>query len=177
MNIFILDSEINKSAQYHVDKHVVKMILESAQLLCSAHHVRYNFDGDIGHTLSPTERKKVSNNPHTRAPYKPTHLNHPCAIWVRKSTGNYNYLYELATELNKEYTYRYNKSHKSYDTVISKLPKFYSDNETITDFALCMPDQYKTIDPVFSYRKYYKAEKSHLASWKNRPVPEWWNDY
>jgi len=175
MNIFILDKDSTTNARYHVDKHVVKMILESAQLLCTAHHVAYHFPEKQGF-LSPAERKQVAASPHIKIPYKPTHLNHPCAIWVRESTENYKYLLHLATDLNAEYGFRYGKMHKSYTEVIEKLPKFYTDNTNKTDFALCMPEQYKSSDPVESYRKYYKAEKAHLASWKNREVPEWWDD-
>lgn len=177
MNIFILDDNIEKSAQYHVDKHVVKMILESAQLLCTSHHVRYNFVGNIGHKLSSDELKKVKANKNPNVPYAVTHPNHPCAIWTRASSSNYNYLWTLAFELNNEYQYRYGKTHKSWDQVIINLPDFYTDDIELTPFALAMPDEYKTNSAVESYRNYYKKAKSHIASWKNRPIPEWWNDY
>lgn len=88
MNIFLLDYDVKKCAQSHVDKHVVKMILETAQLLCGAHHV-------IGTT--------------DNIPYKLSHKNHPCSIWVRESLTNYLYLCELGLELCYEYTYRYGK--------------------------------------------------------------------
>ena len=96
MNIFLLDTDTKKCAQYHCDKHVVKMILETAQLLCGVHHM---------------------TNQITEAPYKLSHRNHPCSIWARESLSNYLYLCELGLELCKEYTYRYGKRHKSQDVI------------------------------------------------------------
>jgi hypothetical protein len=151
MNIFFLDNDVRKCAQYHNDKHVVKMILETAQLLCGAHWV---VGGD--------------------APYKLSHKNHPCSIWVRESLSNYLLLCELGLELCNEYTYRYGKRHKSQEViewcVVNKL--------NITDIGLteqpmAMPDQYKTNSVVESYRNYYIGDKSGFASWKNREVPNW----
>ena len=98
MNIFILDKDVKKCAQYHCDKHVVKMILETAQLLCGVHHVTAH---DTAHV-----------------PYKLSHKNHPCAIWARESFSNYVYLCELGLELCKEYTHRYGKRHKSLDVIL-----------------------------------------------------------
>ncbi len=99
MNIFFLDWDVKKSAEYHCDKHVVKMILETAQLLCGAHHV--------------TDQVPTKYPPSTlQVPYKLSHKNHPCAIWTRESLSNYLYLCELGLELCKEYTYRYGKRHK-----------------------------------------------------------------
>ena len=80
MNIFYLDSDIELNAKYHNDKHVVKMILESAQLLCGVHWY-------LGRS----------------APYKFSHKNHPCSIWTRSSINNYNYLCKLGKALCKEY--------------------------------------------------------------------------
>lgn len=150
MNIFILDKNIAKCAEYHVDKHVVKMILEYAQL------------------LSTTVRVSGID-----AGYKATHINHPCAKWCRESLANWKYLKNLAKVLNTEYGFRYGKSHKSW-SVIQELPEPNIPDIGVTPFALAMPDQYKTSDPVQSYRNYYIGEKRHLASWKKRAQPEWW---
>lgn len=157
MNIFILDDNPLISAVQHVDKHVVKMILEHAQLMCTAHHLHP--DTDI--------RYKI--------PYKATHVNHPCAKWVRESKENYQYLYNMTFELNKEYRYRWGRSvnHKSWDAVVD-LP--YPDIPSIglTPFALAMPDKYKIgNNPVLSYRSYYNNEKRDLFKWSNRPRPDW----
>jgi len=152
MNIFLLDENLEKCAQYHVNRHVVKMILESAQLLCSAHH--------ICGELEP--------------PYKLAHKNHPCSIWVRKSLSNYLYLCELGLELSKEYTFRYGKHHKSTDVIqwcLNNLPNIPDIGFTFP--ALAMPEQYKSNSYVESYRKYYIYEKNKIADWKNREIPYW----
>jgi len=151
MNIFILDLNHEKNAQYHADKHVVKMILESAQLLSSA--VRMS-GIDAG--------------------YKLTHKNHPCAIWTRESLSNWLWLHDLTMALNDEYRYRYNKkvNHKSYDMAMS-LPLPNINDIGMTTFRQAMPDEYKDNDVVKAYRAYYIGEKSHLFSWKNREIPEW----
>ena len=153
MNIFILDTDTKKCAQYHCDKHVVKMILETAQLLCGVHHM---------------------TNQITEAPYKLSHRNHPCSIWARESLSNYLYLCELGLELCKEYTYRYGKRHKSQDVIewcLINKPNI-ADKE-FTEPARAMPDEYKSNCVVESYRNYYMGEKSKIAVWKNRETPEW----
>ena len=153
MNIFLLDTDTKKCAQYHCDKHVVKMILETAQLLCGVHHM---------------------TNQITEAPYKLSHRNHPCSIWARESLSNYLYLCELGLELCKEYTYRYGKRHKSQDVIewcLINKPNI-ADKE-FTEPARAMPDEYKSNCVVESYRSYYMGEKSKIAVWKNRETPEW----
>lgn len=156
MNIFFLDTDVRKCAEYHVDKHVVKMILETSQLLCGAHHVT-NSGYDI--------------------PYKLSHKNHPCSIWVRESLSNYLYLCELGLELCREYTYRYGKRHKSQDVIewcVTNKVKIC--DKGFTEPAKAMPDEYKVKDVVESYRNYYRGAKSGFASWKNREVPEWYEE-
>ena len=151
MNIFFLDNDVRKCAQYHNDKHVVKMILETAQLLCGAHWV---VGGD--------------------APYKLSHKNHPCSIWVRESLSNYLLLCELGLELCNEYTYRYGKRHKSQEVIEwCVVNKLNIPDIGLTEQPMSMPDQYKTNSVVESYRNYYMGEKSGFASWKNREVPNW----
>lgn len=154
MNIFLLDYDVKKCAQSHVDKHVVKMILETAQLLCGVHHVTGTVDG---------------------IPYKLSHKNHPCSIWVRESFTNYLYLCELGLELCYEYTYRYGKRHKSQDIIewcVVNKPNIL--DKGFTAPAKAMPDEYKVSDPVQSYRNYYCGAKSGFASWKNREIPNWY---
>ena len=154
MNIFILDYDVKKCAEYHVDKHVVKMILETAQLLCGVHWVSGG-----------------------NAPYKLSHKNHPCAIWARESLTNYLYLCELGLELSREYTYRYGKKHKSQEVIewcIDNKPNIV--DKGFTEPAKAMPDEYKVKSVVESYRNYYLGAKSGFASWKNRETPEWYNN-
>ena len=136
MNIFFLDENPTLSAKYHVDKHVVKMILETAQLLCSVHHVTDQVTDQV--------------------PYKLSHKNHPCAIWARESLSNYLYLCELGLELGKEYTYRYGKKHKSIEVIewcIVNKPNI--PDIGFTTPAMAMPDEFKVDSVVESYRNYY----------------------
>jgi hypothetical protein len=154
MNIFILDLDPVLNAQYYVNKHIVKMPLESSQLLCSAHH------------MTGTDKNII--------PYKLTHPNHPSAKWTRQSIDNYFWLCKLSMELCLEYTYRYGKRHACQRVVewsINNLPRI---NETgLTPFALAMPDEYKCECPVKSYRNYYNGGKKHLFVWTKREVPHW----
>jgi len=157
MNIFVLDYDIDKCVKYHNDKHCVKMILEYAQLLCGVHHM-VGTDIDI--------------------PYKLSHKNHPCSIWVRECIENYIWLCDLALELSKEYTYRYGRRHKTQDVIewcIINKPNL-KENGDLTEFAMAMPDECKIGDVVESYREYYKTIKKHIAVWKNRKTPIWYGE-
>lgn len=156
MNIFYLSPDAEECARYHVDKHVSKMILESAQLLCTAVNI--------------CAGKQAS-------PYKTTHVNHPCSIWVRQSNLNAVWLYSLMSELNKEYYFRYGKHHLSYlkleEAKIFNMILQYIPSGNFTTPALAMPDEYKTNDPVESYRTYYREAKQHLHKWTKREQPKW----
>ena len=154
MNIFILDKEVEKCAEYHCDKHVIKMILESAQMLSAV--VRLN-----GHDIG----------------YKLTHKNHPCTIWARESLSNYNWLVRLTRLLNYEYRYRYDKdiNHKSYD-LVKTLPIPDLPDIGLTPFAQAMPEQYKNKNAVKAYRDYYINEKSSFLTWTKRKKPKWMNN-
>jgi hypothetical protein len=140
----------------HNDRHVVKMIVETAQLLSTAHHL-------AGLDLDLTEL------------YKQTHINHPCSKWARESIDNYVWLCDLGMELCYEYTFRYGKIHKTQE-MLQVLRDFRPNlrNVGLTPWALAMPDYCKHFGlAVESYRKYYVMEKQHLAKWKNREVPFW----
>ena len=178
MNIFILDEDITRCAEYHVDKHVVKMILESAQLLCTAHWID-KYVGYAPRKLTSEEwefvrfRKQQEPRPF---PYLPTMHNHPCSIWVRESLDNYEWLYNLAYELNEEYGHRYGKSHKSMHDVIVKLPDIDLPSIGLTPFAQAMPDELKGTDTVQAYRRFYHKDKATFANWTKRNKPHWWNE-
>lgn len=160
MNVFYLAKNTKECATYHVDRHTTKMILETAQLLSTAHHV---LDGH--------------NAP--KGIYKKTHVNHPSAIWARKSAANYNWLYCLFTDLCEEYTHRYDKKHltetKMRDTGILNLPPWgIAWDVPFTEPPQCMPDQYKVPnDSIAAYRNYYRDGKAHLLQYTNRNKPEW----
>lgn len=152
MNIFYVDENPVIAAQMLCDKHVVKMILESAQLLCSVHYFYTS-------SYQPV--------------YKLTHKNHPCSIWARTSVANYVWLCQHGLALCEEYTNRYGKIHKSEAVIrdcYSHIPSIPDDH--FTKPPLAMPDLYKSDDPVESYRKYYLGEKMGFATWKTKP-PYW----
>lgn len=155
MNIFILDEDVKLAAQYHCDKHVVKMILETAQILSTA--LRENgYDGDDI--------------------YRATHKNHPCVKWATESRENFLWLCKLGLELAYEYEFRYEKWHKSA-RVISQCIRY---NTLIpegkqTPFPQAMPDKYKSENVVQAYRDYYIGEKKDFATWKKRDKPFWFN--
>jgi hypothetical protein len=179
MNIFYLDKSPEKAAQAHFDKHVVKMILESAQLLSTAHRV---LDGEEYIELNRTgARMKRWRHPapaFDEALYKATHYNHPSAIWVRQSAANYKWLYQLFLELMKEYTYRYGKYHASERLIhyLELLPVNIPDSE-FSEPTPAMDIQYIIPgDSVASYRNYYKQTKMHLKAYTRRSEPEWLTD-
>lgn len=139
------------------DKHIPKMVLESAQMLSTAQRV-------LG------EEEDIL--------YKIAHKNHPCSIWVRENTQNYLWLYEHFDALAQEYHKRFERSHLSWDklgVILMRLPDRLRRSEQMTPPALAMPDQYKETCPYQSYRNYLVAEKNGFAKWeRGTPKPFWW---
>jgi hypothetical protein len=156
MNIFYLDNDPEIAAHYHCDKHVVKMILETAQLLCTAHH-------ELG---SGTDEM-----------YKSTHKNHPSAVWVRASVEHYEWAYSLFVSLLEEYTSRYKKEHKTSRLVdvLKEIPYKLQSNGFIHP-PQCMPDAYKHKDTVKAYISYYTNEKSAIAKYMYSDTPKFMRD-
>ena len=152
MNIFYLDKDPIAAAVVQYNKHVVKMILESAQMLCAAHHILGNPD-DV--------------------PYKLAHKNHPCTIWVRENSLHYDWLYEHMMALGDEYTARYNKTHMSIDKCkhLNIHPKNIP-HETFEQPPQCMPDEYKDECSVQAYWNYYIGEKHVVANLKTEKLYE-----
>lgn len=152
MNIFVVDYNPVRAAKMLCDKHVVKMPLESAQILCSAFE-----------TCKP--------------PYKRTHINHPCSVWARSSRQNYQWLIQHALALCDEYTYRYGKIHKSREVILwcaKNVSKIAFPRKGRTRFVPCFDPKYQIGNVVESYREYYRHEKSRIATWKrDRPAPAW----
>ena len=149
MNIFLLDYDHETCARYHCDKHVVKMPLETTQMLCTVNW-RYNQE----------------------APYKPVHQKHPCTLWAGETVNNYRWLWKLGISLCKEYTFRYNRVHACEKILaIVKDPPVELTNTGLTKFAQAMPDEYKNADVIKAYHQYYNGEKKRLAVWKKRKTP------
>ena len=145
MNIFYLHKNPIKAAQYQYNKHVVKMILESAQMLCAAHHV-------IGNPDDP--------------PYKLAHKNHPSTIWVRESIFHYDWLWNHMMALGDEYTKRYGKTHLSI-TKMNDYEMYWAPlgmpSPEFKQPPQAMPDEYKHKDSIIAYWQYYIHGKSHIA--------------
>lgn len=183
MNIFYLDYDTKACAEMHIDKHVVKMILEYAQLLSTAHRV---LDGVLTDGVSQSGRKRkqyVLSDKRDEVLYSATHINHPSAVWVRADAAHYAYLYKLFVDTCDEYTYRYGKIHAT-DTKLRKLLKAQPKNIHLSHKTKiwhgptpAMPDECKIPgDNVASYRKYYIDKKVNMAKWTNREPPQWFID-
>ena len=169
MNLFFLDIDPKKCAEYHCDKHVVKMIIELVQMLYTAHRV-------LNSELPPGAYQLHSKN-------------HPTCVWIRKSLENYTYAAQVAVELGKEYTHRYSKIHSSgphAEWLLNNIPKFdqkvdyinepiFSSNTIagVTPVPLAMPEDSMLEDTIKSYRRYYLLHKVRFAKWTRRDVPHW----
>ena len=156
MNIFYLHRDPYKAAEYQYNKHVVKMILESAQMLCTAHH-HYDENTDV--------------------PYKKAHYNHPSTIWVRQNKNHYRWLFNHMKALGEEYTDRYGKTHLSIIKCKEPLSKYPvgTPNGAFEQPPQAMPDEYKDPCSVQAYWNYYIGEKFNIAHkdetiYKARPL-------
>lgn len=160
MNIFFLDWNPEKAAIYHCDKHVIKMINESAQILSTAHYV--------------LNRNFYLQNQDSFMKF--THINHPCCKWAQESTENYLWLRELLANLLKEYEYRYEKKGKFEKArKVLEMPPPSIEKREMTTPPSAMPDFCKISDNVVeNYRYYYINCKKHFATWKKREKPDWW---
>lgn len=158
MQIFILDVDIKKNAEYYVDRHVCKIQTEIAQCLCTVYK---QFEFNIPDFL-----------------YKETHAKHPCVLWLKESKQNFGYGISLGLALHDEYNYRYPKNGKYqkekflFNWLKNNIPENL-ENKGLTPFAQAIPEQYKQENVIQAYRQYYKEEKKHLFKWTNREVPEW----
>ena len=160
MNIFYFYKSPTLSAQAQPDKMLVKMPLETAQMLCTAHRI---LDGD-----EYADQEGL---------YKEAYINHPCTIWARESSANYWWLYEHFIALGAEYTHRYGKIHASVDKLwkpLFTMPKNIYKG-AMTPLAQAMPEEYKDENPIVAYRNYCINEK-HYAKWeRGRDKPSWWH--
>jgi len=167
LNIFYLARDPATAARYHCDKHVVKMIVESAQLLSTAHRV---LDGDEKGKL-PDARDAVL--------YRATHKNHPSAIWTRSNVDHYRWVHDLLYYLIWEYKSRYglDKHHKCQDLQPYLLDAPHNIQFTEwQDPPQCMPEDVQQKDPVQAYRDYYAKYKSDFALWRWGDTPGWWDE-
>lgn len=151
MNIFYLHPEPVVAATMQHDKHVVKMILETTQILSTV-HARY------GHNVG----------------YKPTHANHPSTRWAGDSVAHYQWLFRHAQGLCREYTHRYGRTH-ACEAVLRALERPPTGLHTAgwVQPPQCMPDEFKVDgDSVAAYRKYYLGAKVVQSNWTRRARPD-----
>jgi hypothetical protein len=152
MNIFAVDRDPGVAARALCDRHVVKMTLETAQILCTVVH-------GLG----------------GRAPYKPTHARHPCVMWAGARRANYDWLVEHGLALAAEFRRRFGGVHKSERVIewaAERGPKIKGRRQS---FVQTMPEIYRGNDPVEAYRRFYRGEKARFATWRapSHP-PRWW---
>jgi hypothetical protein len=193
MNLFILHLDPKLGAQYHADKHVVKMLLEACQLLYGVHWVvAYPELLNYRYSVKLSEEQKKLSVPESLldAPrslsrpdepgFRPVHLHHPCAQWVRESVGNYYWACQLAIALADEYIYRYgSKDSKVHSCqahakwLFENIPDLASFEQT--EFVQAMYDEFKCEDAVEAYRAYYRGSKGErgLLHYTRREMPEW----
>lgn len=169
MNIFVVSETPEEAARMLCDQHVVKMILESFQLLATV----LRFHGAPESCLPRTSKD---------TPFRPTHVHHPCAVWTRSTRGNFDWLVRHVEGLCAEYTVRYGKQHalERWIDAVRYGRKYVPDGPT-TEFARAMPEPYKNAHTtVDAYRAYYRFEKAKFArwcipercpSWFSSPVP------
>ena len=171
MNLFILDNDPIKAAQLQCDKHVVKMIVESAQMLSTAHRmldgVQTRRKSQSGKTMSkywelPDDREAVL--------YKAVHMGQPCTVWTMQNDNNYRWHYDHFSALCREYTYRYDKTHATQTKLKSYLMKLPNNIKEgwkyqMTPFALAMKAEPQCInenDIVQSYKDYYQTKQDRF---------------
>ena len=174
MNIFYLNKDPSIAALMHNDKHCVKMILESAQMMCTAHRELDQFylpNADDEYIFTQIGIMKDNRD----VVYKMAHFNHPCSKWVRYSSSHYEYLYKLFVSLCDEYTYRYGKVHLT-DKKLRVLLKNNPVNIPDAGFKeppQCMPMVYKHEDTITAYRTYYMKAKKSFMHYTKRETPLW----
>ena len=188
MNIFYLNNDPKICAEMHLDKHVVKMILEYAQLLSTAHRV---LDGTVSTRLSKSGRKQQYYplaDERDNFLYSATHVNHPSAVWVRYSYENYEWLYKLFIALLDEYTHRYGRIHATARLIdaLYTPPIHIPKGIGFTEPTPAMPNEVKVlrevatdryeINSIESYHKYYIHNKVHIAKWTKREIPLWYSE-
>lgn len=156
MNIFVLHRDPKIAAIHACDQHVVKMVTETAQILSTVCHAHG-----------------------APAPYRRTHVGHPCVRWAGMSRENYRWLWRHGMALAREYTHRYGKRHKAELALLElQIPPERVPTGTRTPFEQCMPKEYQVPgDAVTAYRRFYTGDKSRFARWSRvRKPPRWYTE-
>ena len=175
MNIFYLSNCPVAASKYLLDKHIVKMPLETVQLLSTAHRV---LDGERKQIIRNGRKKTVFSLPSHLDDlfYSATHINHPSCVWTRSSVANYRWLYSYLVAMCEEYTSRYGKTFAFVKSGLVDALQMEPTNIVMGDFSaplLAMPEHYKNNDAIEAYRQYYAGDKWRFAKWKHGDIPEW----
>jgi len=178
MIVFYLDKDPKVCAEMHCDKHVVKMIIEYAQLLSTAHRV---LDGTMyqGKTANNRniKRWRLTDTVLENNVYKASHINHPSGIWTRATKANYEYMFRLWSALCQEYTHRYGRIHltqSKLEHIICNTPSNIPEGD-LTEIPQAMPNDAKLPNVIEAYRNYYRIYKRGFAKWTKRQIPEWFD--
>lgn len=181
MNIFVVDENPIAAANQLCDKHIVKMVTESAQMLSTAHRL---LDGEMYVEKNANGRNVKRwrlNDDRENVLMKAVHMGHPCTVWTMTSASNYIWHYGHYKELSEEYTRRYGKKHGAFynndiGERLKSMPRSIA-NIGPTPYAIAMnhyPECIVPNDPIQSYRNYYNLAKARFAKWTNREVPYWY---
>ena len=176
MNIFAVNDNPHIAAVELCDQHIVKMPIESAQMLSTAHRC---LDGDRFEDRTSNGRRYtrwIFSDERESVLYKSTMRGHPCTQWVMENLQNYLWLSIHALEMCEEYTRRYDKRHGSQD-VIEYLRVNYPKNmpnAMRSPFAQAMPDYCKRSNAVDAYQTFYIEEKARFARWSKTCPPSWY---
>lgn len=172
MNIFFIDKDPVVAAKAMTNKHVIKMILESAQLLSTAHRVLDGYESTMVTKAGHNKKTYVlAIEFYNNLLYKSTHVNHPSGIWVRESSSNYMWLYKHMMALGYEYEKRYNKKHKTIHelgSMLSIIPKNIKVGPMTPMRIAITNEKWHRDNPVDAYRAYYMGEKLHTQKDLNR---------
>ena len=192
MNIFALSRNPVEAVQQMIDKHIIKMPTETCQMLhTNILYMQYFKE----HGEEPQLKDLKAFHAFTESELmKPAMLNHPSTIWARQSRQNFDWLYEHGLALCQEYTYRYDKSHGSFDRILdvnihAKLTYRHGyPHSGLTPVSIAMDDSYRIdLDKysqrnpnwtgwdfvIASYRHYYLEGKWRIAEWRKNRRPDW----
>jgi len=180
MNIFFLHEDAVIAATMQCDKHVPKMLLETAQMLSTAHRV---LDGTKIQRPSKSGKRMVWYWEHPdpqldEVLYTPTHVNHPSSVWIRENSENYKWAFTHFVGLCVEFRFRFRKAHLSETKLrrpLANLPKNIPPSVERSPIALAIDDKFKGPDPISSYQKFYQAKQERMTMEWNRGThkPDW----
>lgn len=178
MNIFYFDNDPECCAMQYIDKHVIKMILESAQILSTVYRLKRGQETTILQNGRRVKKFIIDDITLNSQLYQATHIHHPAVQWTLFSYQNFIFLKQLMIAINNEYQWRYNHTtpHKSMfilDYIQNLSLKDFEQDQMTTPIS-CMDQQYIISDsPIINYRNYYIHAKSQFATWKKRESPHW----